>query len=89
MTLRPVTDAEVIDEFHLVGVETEDVLDTLTEMLEKYTFADNSIFTIQTVRKETENFTTMSTTQFMIDSIVFDEYFADSLKNAYFRRRTS
>ena len=84
MTLRPVTDAEIIDEFHLVGIETEDALDILTEMLEKHTFANNSIFTIQTVRKETENFTTMSTTQYTIDSEVFDTYFADSLKNAYF-----
>ena len=84
MTFRPVTEAEIIAEFHLVGIETEDAMDILTEMLGKYTFADNSIFTIQEIGKEKKNFTTMSTTQYTIDSEVFDTYFADSLKSAYF-----
>ena len=84
MTLRPVTDAEVIDEFHLVGVETTDALDTLTKMLAKYTFADNSIFTIRSVRSETEGFSTMPVNKYTIDSHKFYEYFADSLKNAYY-----
>lgn len=84
MTFRPVTDAEIIDEFHLVGVETRDALDTLTKMLEKYTFANNSIFTIRSVRNETEGFSTMPVNKYSIDSYKFDEYFADSLKNAYY-----
>lgn len=84
MTLRPVTDAEIIDEFHLVGVETNDALDTLTKMLEKYTFANNSIFTIRSVRSETEGFSTMPINQYTIDSHKFYQFFADSLKNAYY-----
>ena len=84
MTYRPVTDAEVIDEFHLVGIETNDALETLTKMLKKYTFADNSIFTVKSVRTEVDELTTMSTCLYTISNEVFDEYFADSLKNAYF-----
>lgn len=84
MTYRPVTDAEVIDEFHLVGIDTNDALETLTTMLKKYTFADNSIFTVQSVRTEVDELTTISTCRYTISNEVFDEFFADSLKNAYF-----
>ena len=76
MTYRPVTDAEVIDEFHLVGIETNDALETLTKMLKKYTFADNSIFTVKSVRTEVDELTTMSTCLYTISNEVFDEYFA-------------
>ena len=84
MTLRPVTDAEIIEEFHLVGIETDDPFETLTKMLRKYTFADNSIFTVQSIRAEVDALTTMSTCQYTISKEAFEEFFADSLKNAYF-----
>lgn len=84
MTYRSVTDAEIIDEFHLVGVDTNDALEILTKMLKKYTFADNSIFTVQSVRTEVDELTTISTCCYTISNEVFDEFFADSLKNAYF-----
>ena len=84
MALRPVTDAEIIEEFHLVGIETDDPFETLTKMLRKYTFADNSVFTVQSIRSEVDALTTMSTCQYTISKEAFEENFAESLKNAYF-----
>ena len=84
MTYRPVTEAEIIDEFHLVGIETSDAFDILTKMLKKYTFADNSIFTMQSVKSEIDELTTVSTCQYIISNEAFEEFFAESLKNAYF-----
>ena len=84
MALRPVTDAEIIEEFHLVGIETDDPFETLTKMLKKYTFADNSVFTVQSIRSEVDALTTMSTCQYTISKEAFEDNFADSLKNAYF-----
>ncbi len=84
MTYRPVTEAEIIDEFHLVGIDTNDAFDILSKMLKKYTFADNSIFTIQSVKSEVDELTTISTCQYIISSEAFEEHFAESLKSAYF-----
>ena len=84
MTFRPVTDAEVIDEFQLVGLESDDSLDILIRMLKKYTYADNSILTVHTVRSRADENTTISTLRYTIDPDVFETYFSDSLKNAYF-----
>jgi len=84
MTYRPVTETEILDEFHLVGIETNDAYDILSKMLKKYTFADNSIFDIRKVRSEIDKHTAISTYTYSISNEVFDEYFADSLKNAYF-----
>ncbi len=84
MTLRPVTDAEIINELHLVGIETEEPLDTLSKLLKKYTYADSTIFTTRNIRTEIDEYTTKSICQYTISQEVFDIHFADSLKNAYF-----
>lgn len=84
MTYRQVLDSEIIDEFHLVGVETTDAFETLTKMLKKYTYADNTIFTIHTTHLEVDELTTRSAYQYSIANELFDELFAESLKNAYF-----
>lgn len=84
MTLRPVKEQEVIDEFRLIGEEIEDAFETLTKLLAKYTYADNSIFTVKTERIIVDEFTTQNACVFSIAPERFELYFADSLKNAYF-----
>ncbi len=84
MTYRPVTEAEILSEFRLVGIETDDAFEILSRLLEKYELADSSIFTIQSVRSEVDELTTVSTHQYSIPAMEFDEHFADSLKSAYF-----
>lgn len=84
MTYRPVTETEILAEFQLVGIEATDAFKVLVEMLKKYTFADESIFTIQNVKTEIDELTTITTSSYKISEASFDEYFADSLKNAFF-----
>lgn len=84
MVYRPVTDKEILDEFHLVGVEAEDGMDILTDMLRRYTCADNTIFTIKTVRTEVSELATMSVNQYSIEKELFDEIFSESFRHAYF-----
>lgn len=84
MALRPVSEAEAAKEFRLIGIETRDVFDTMSELLRKYTFADSSIFSVQSVRRGTDEFTTVSSCVYSISNEEFDEHFSDSLKNAYY-----
>lgn len=84
MTYRPVSEAEILSEFQLVGIETTDAFAVLSKMLKKYTFADDSIFTVKSVKTEVDELTTITTCCYQISEEAFDEYFADSLKNAFF-----
>ncbi len=84
MTYRPVTDAEILNEFHLVGTETTDAFETLSRMLRKYTFADSSVFTVKSVRTELDALASAASCEYTITPEAFDFYFSNSLKNAYF-----
>ncbi len=84
MIYRPVPESEVLSEFQLVGIETDDAFAVLSRMLKKYTFADDSIFTVKSVKTEVDELTTITTCCYQISEEAFDEYFADSLKNAFF-----
>jgi len=84
MTLRPVSDEEIMREFHLAGIDTSDVFDTMVGLLQKYTFADSSMFTVRGVRSAVDEFTIVSTCMYSISDEEFDKYFSDSLKNAYY-----
>lgn len=84
MVLRPVSDAEVRKELHLVGIETDDALGIMLNLVQKYTYADSNLFTVQSVRKVIDEFTTISSCIYSITDEAFDRYFSDSLKNAYY-----
>lgn len=84
MTLRPVSDEEITREFHLAGIDTVDVFDTMVRLLQKYTFADSSLFTVRGVRSAVDEFTIVSTCMYSISDEEFEKYFSDSLKNAYY-----
>ena len=84
MTLRPVSDEEIMGEFRLVGIETQDVFDTVTNLLHKYTYAENSMFTVRGVRSTVDEFTIVSSCVYSIAEEEFEKYFSDSLKNAYY-----
>ncbi len=84
MSLRPVSEQEVVDEFHLIGIEIEDALQTLKSLVGKYTFAGDSVFTVRGVRVHQNEYTTAASNIFSVSEEAFDRYFSDTLKNAYF-----
>jgi hypothetical protein len=78
-----VTETEIIDELSLVDINTTDALGTLTKLLWKYTFVDESIFTVHSVIS-TEPFSVKATNSFSISAEAFEKHFKESLKNAYY-----
>lgn len=84
MSLRPVSEEEIAKEFNIIGIETRDILDTLSKLLAKYTLADNSIFTLKSVRTMLDDFTSVPSCEYRISEGAFDAYFSESLKNAYY-----
>ncbi len=84
MSLEQVPEQEVIDEFHLIGREIDDVQSTLKSLIRKYTFADDSVISIKGVRTQPNEYVTVTSNLFSIDEESFDRYFSETLKNAYF-----
>lgn len=84
MAYRPVNDAEVIDEFSLAGIKTEDSFAALSDAIEKYTNYDSSILTVHTRKVAREGIGVVSANTYRISQENLDKYFADSLKSAYY-----
>lgn len=84
MSFRSVTEDEILEEFHLVGVESTDAGDVLSRMLKKYTFVNSDIFTVQTRRVDDDDGVLTTICTYTISNELFDEYFAHTLKNAYY-----
>lgn len=84
MVLRSVTDEEILKEFHLAGIETDDAFGTLSGLLNKYTFVENTIFTTHSARMNIDEFTTLTSCTYSISGEIFEKHFSDSLKNAYY-----
>ena len=84
MAYRPVTESEVIEELSLTGYKTADALEALTKLQAKYTYIQDSVFMVQNTVHIADDFTSYATDTYYITPEMFDKYFADSLKNAYF-----
>lgn len=84
MSLRPVTEEEILEEFHLIGLETTDAFDTMNKLLKQYTFADGSIFTVTSRRRAVDENASVTSCTYYITDEEFNRYFSDSLKNAYY-----
>lgn len=84
MTLRPVSEEEVLTELHLIGLDSDDAYRTILNLLDKYTFAEDSLFTVRSVRKSVDEFTTVATNVFSVSEEEFNKYFSETLKNAYY-----
>lgn len=84
MSLRPVTEEELGAELRLAGIETGEPFTTLLSLLHRYSFADDSIFTVKPMQKQIDGKTLAPVYCYSIAPEVFDEQFADTLKSAYF-----
>ena len=84
MSFRPVMEDEILEEFHLVGVESTDAGDLIAKMLEKYTFASSEVLTVKAHKVDNGDTIFKTVCSYTISNELFDEYFASSLKNAYY-----
>lgn len=84
MTVRPVSEQEIIEEFRLVGLETVDPLDTVARLMRKYTYADSSIIRTHRVKGISDDMSMMYHDEYTISPELFNSHFADTLKPAYF-----
>ncbi|MBE5950036.1 MAG: hypothetical protein E7260_00430 [Lachnospiraceae bacterium] len=84
MTYRAVTEEEIISEFHLVGLDTNDAFHTISSLLTKYTYATDDIFDIQTVRGEFDGVSVTSQNYYRVVPEKFQMYFGEVLQNAYY-----
>lgn len=84
MSIRPVSEPEIQNELLLAGCAAQDVFDTLSRLLETYTFADGSILEIKHAGRQTQALTAPSTNCFSISKASFALHFASSLKTAYY-----
>lgn len=84
MSYDSVSESQIREEFHLIGIETDDVLHSMNALLSKYTDADGTVFTIKTVTYDGDGLTIKDENIYSITPEKFDEFFGDDLKNAYF-----
>lgn len=84
MTLKPVSEAEIVKELHLVGIETDDAYGMMLSLLRKYTYADDTIFTVGSIQTNIDEITTRDISVYSVSDEAFEKYFSDSLKNAYY-----
>lgn len=81
MTVEPLTEQQIRQELELAGCAAQDVFATLTELLTRYTDADNSIITVQSVQAGRGG---RSRNEYSIPKETFDSHFKKSLKHAYY-----
>ena len=81
MAVAPVPEQKIREELELAGCSTGDILAALSELLARYTSADDSVFTIRTAPGSRSR---RPSSEYSIQKEDFDRYFRASLKNAYF-----
>ncbi len=84
MSFRPVAEEEALNELNLAGCETNDAFGTLSRLIGKYTFADDSILTIRQVPETADENMVCSPSFFTVTEAAFDTFFSDTLRNAYY-----
>ena len=81
MAVGPVKEEFIKGELELAGCRGRDTFSILSELLTRYTCADNSIITIRTAEGSRSGH---PVSEYSIQREEFDRYFRASLKNAYF-----
>lgn len=84
MSYDYVSESQIRDEFMLLGINTKDVFYVLNSLLEKYTKADSSIFTVKTITYDSDGINLKDENLYSILPEKFEEFFGDDLRNAYY-----
>ncbi|MCR5048163.1 MAG: hypothetical protein K6A37_04290 [Saccharofermentans sp.] len=84
MSIRPVLESEAVEQFHLAGIDTDNVFNTIQILLKKYFSVPDNIITCSGTRMQYSNSAFSTSCTFKIEPEDFEVYFAKTLKNAYF-----
>ena len=84
MACAPVSEDYIAHELSILGYETDDVYHTLSSLIYHYTFVADTIITVQNVQELDDDLIPTQICKYSISQQVFEENFADTLKNAYF-----
>lgn len=84
MTRHSLTAQEILDEFHLVGIDSDSAYDLLDSSLRRYTSASADIITVETIEKETDGLAVEISERYSITKEMFRKYFEKTLAEAFF-----
>ena len=84
MSLRQVSEDEIKEEFDIIGLKSDDILNTLTELLRKYTSVTDQIINVEKEKKYIDEYNVVISDVYSITQKDFNDNFFDSLKNAYY-----
>lgn len=74
----------IAHELSMLGYDTEDVFHTLSGLIFRYTFVADTIITVQNRQELDDELVPIQVCCYSISQQLFDENFADTLKNAFF-----
>ena len=84
MTISPILEDVVTDELRLVGIESVEPINVLSEWIRRFTFADPGIIQARRVKRVDDEMNVTTTFEYWVTKEEFDIHFADSLKSAYY-----
>ena len=84
MAYKPVSEVEIKNELDLTGYPSEDVFHSLCTLVEKYTFAKETIFAVSSVQKKDSKTGIETEMYYSISKAAFEKYLEKSLTNAYY-----
>lgn len=84
MACAPVSEDYIIHELSILGYETDDPYHTLSDLIYHYTFVADTIITVQNTQELDDDLVPTPVCKYSISQQVFDNNFAETLKNAYF-----
>lgn len=84
MAVAPVNEEDIRDELLLVGCHVQDVLDTFSKLMEKYTGTDGKILEVTSVRENDATANSHNINYYSISRGNFDAHFSRTLKSAYY-----
>lgn len=84
MAFRSMSEDEIREELLIAGCPCEDVFSELSRLLERYTFANGAALEMKSVDEDEGTLSSHLVNYYDISPAVFEQYFASSLKNAYY-----
>lgn len=84
MAMGPVSEAQVQTELQLSGCNGDNVYQELSRLIRTYTYVEDAVIDISTKKSPKSQLTGQLENYYSISHKKFEEYFSDSLKNAFY-----